>query len=336
MSGLASLIPSAYMITLFSQRLPHLLAGLLIGLILMAPRTSADPADQEFRQLLLADEHALGQIDRILANDSAFARQGAGMEEALIATKIRTLSAPVIKKYEAFLARHPNHVKGHLAYASFLGEFGREAEARPHLDEAIRLAPNDPVALNNAANYYGKNGPAVKAFEYYQKAIAVKPAESTYHRNCASVMLLYRPEAQAYFKLQNEQAVFVKALALYRQAQNLNADDFLLASDVAQTHYHIRPFPYRAAVDAWGRALKLTSTSTQTEGVMIHLARIHIRQKNFKEARVNLLEIIHPEFQEVKRKLLAEIPAEMKKFNHRTSKRRPISLYNLSTSPPSR
>lgn len=293
----------------------------------------AASVDNEFRELLLADENALQQIERIMASNSAFARAGAGLNEALMATKVRTVSDPVMEKYEAFLKRHPQHVRGHLAYASFLGEFGLDEKAYQHLDEAIRLAPDDPVALNNAANHYGRHGPAHKAFEYYEKAITAKPEESTYLRNCASVILLYRPEAKLFYSLPDEQAAFAKALAMYRRAEQLKPDDFLLASHIAQTHYHIRPFPYEAAVAAWEKALKLAGKQVEREGVLIHLARIHIQGKNFDAARSKLLSIELPELQDTRKKMLAGLPKAMEQMKFSPATKGP-PLFNITTAPP--
>jgi len=318
--------------TIISSIISKALIVALLPLAAVVSLSGAD-AEAEFRELLRADEDALEQIDRLMSSNAAFAREGAGLNQSLIATKVRTLSDPVIEKYETFLKRHPGHVKGHLAFASFLGEFGLSEKARRHLDEALRLAPDDPVALNNVANYYGEHGPATKAFEMYEKAIALRPNESTYYRNCASVILLYRPEARLFYQLPDEQAVFAKALALYRRARSLKPDDFLLASQLAQTLYHIRPFPYREAVEAWEATLKLARNPAEREGVLIHLARVHIREKKFDAARACLDGVRLPELQQTRKQLLADMPREMRPVSPGPASLGP-KLFNSSTAPP--
>lgn len=310
-----------------------LLGVLLVSNSWLPAAEGTDPADAAYRQVLLADEFALEQIDRLLASNDAFERQGAGLSDAIVKTKIRTLTDPVREKYNAFLKQYPKHVKGRLAYASFLGQFGLTDEAKPHLEEALRLAPNDPVALNNAANYYGANGPPQKAFELLQKAIALKPKEATYRRNLAGVMLMHRPEAKAYLAASTDQELFQRVAQLYRQALKLKPDDFLLATDFAQTHYQLIPFPYTDAVAAWETAFKLAPSRIEKEGVMIHLARIHIRAKKFPEARRNLNGISLPVFLETKSKLLADLPIAMKKIEFSTTTQ-PAPSFNLSTRPP--
>lgn len=314
-------------------------SGLLaVALVLLAhPVQSADAVDSTldaaYREVLLADEFALEQIDQLLASNEAFKSQGAGLNEAVVNTKVRTLTDPVREKYDAFLKKYPTHVKGRLAYASFLGQFGLHDEAKPHLETALRLAPNDPVALNNAANYFGAHGPVKKAFEYLQKAISLKPDESTYRRNLASVMLLHRTEAKTFLALKNDQELFERVAQLYRQALKLKPDDFLLATDYAQTHYQLNPFPYKNAVEAWEAAFELAPSRTEKEGIMIHLARIHIRGKNFPAARRNLNGISLPEFQRTKKEMLGKLPLTMQKIGFSTTTR-PAPSFNATTQPP--
>ncbi|MGB0582136.1 MAG: hypothetical protein ACPGVU_20775 [Limisphaerales bacterium] len=307
----------------------------LCGLML-ASAPGADPTTESaYRKVLLADEYALEQVDQLISSNEAFKRQGAGLNDAMINTKVRSLTDPVREKYDAFLKQHPKHVKGHLAYASFLGQFGLTDTAKPHLEEALRLAPNDPVALNNAANYYGANGPARKAFELLEKAISLKPNEATYRRNFASVLLTHRQAARAYLGVSTEQEIFARVSLHYRQALKLAPEDFLLATDFAQIHYQLRPFPYTNAVNAWEGAFNLAPSRLEKEGIMIHLARIHIQAKEYSEARRNLNGISRPEFQETKSKLLSNLPMAMKKIEFSTSTK-PAPKFNLSTQPPPR
>ena len=48
------------------------------------------------------------------------------------------------------------------------------------------------------ANYYGHNGPIEKAFEYYSKAISLKPTEALYYENFAATVYLFRRDAELF------------------------------------------------------------------------------------------------------------------------------------------
>lgn len=316
----------------------HLIRTLVLRAIatawLLLPATAlAADAEQEYQALLQQDEDAQRHVDRLIADNEAFSKEGAGLAPSLLNTKLRQLLDPVRDGYNTFLTRHPQHVKGHLAYASFLMEYGDQSAARTHLERAVALAPDDPVALNNLANFHGQSDTPEAAFPLYEGAIRVRPGEATYHRNCASVMILHRHAARKYYALADDQSVFARALEYYRKAAALAPKDFLLASSFAQAFYHLKPFPYASAAGAWEQALTLANTATERQGVMLHLARIHTDAKNYDEARRNLNSIQEPALLELKQQILARLPLQMEKIPFSTSTRAP-SLFNPSTAPP--
>ncbi|MBI3191650.1 MAG: tetratricopeptide repeat protein, partial [Pedosphaera parvula] len=81
-----------------------------------------------------------------------------------------------------------------------------------------------PAAWNNLANHYGHNGPATNAFVCYAKAIELAPRESVYYENFATTVYLFRRDATNFFGI-SEEAVFDKAMALYRKALHTDPND---------------------------------------------------------------------------------------------------------------
>jgi predicted Zn-dependent protease len=292
-----------------------------------------DPIGRELRALLLDDQTAQDRVDELIASNNAFKLEGAGLSNAIMATKIRQLIDPVREEYEKFLERNPRHVRAHLALASFLQEFGDQINAKVHMDTALQIAPNDPVALNNLGNYYGEFGPPAKAFEFYQRAAKAAPDQSMYLRNLASVMVVHNEAARAYFSLATDQDVVRRALIYFQEARTLNPSSFLLNSTLAQTYYQLKPLPYKEAVAAWEAAMMVAGTRMEKEGVMIHLARIHIQAKNFDAARYNLNGVSEPLMLDLKRELRAKIPRKMEPVSFSTSTA-PPTLFNLSSAPP--
>ena len=292
-----------------------------------------DPIGRELRSILIDDQNAQDRVDELIASNNAFKAEGAGLSDAIMATKVRQIIDPVREQYIAFLQRNPKHVRAHLALASFLQEFGDRENSKSHLDTALTLAPNDPVALNNLGNFHGEFGPPEKAFEYYQRASKAAPKQSMYYRNLASVMIIHPLESQSYFRIADKQGVLRRGIDLFKKAVSLNPDDFLLQSTLAQTYYQMRPFPYQEATNAWERALVLAGTRIEKEGVMIHLARIHIKEKNYDAARINLNGVKVEFMLDLKKELMAKIPKKMSPVSFSTSTAGP-GLFNLSTSPP--
>jgi tetratricopeptide (TPR) repeat protein len=231
-----------------------------------------DPVEREYLHLLEMDNAAQAEVDKWITDDQKFASAGAPSEQGTLRGKIRQRFEPVEKAYKDFLTRNASHTKARLAFGSFLSDTGREDDAKEQWEKARELDPKNPATWNNLANYYGHNSPVTKAFEYYEKAIALAPNESVYYHNFATTVYLFRTDATNYFKL-TEQQVFDKAVALYRKALSLDPDNFPLATDVAQTFYGIKPPRVKDAIEAWNQALKIAKDEIEKEGVHLHLAR---------------------------------------------------------------
>jgi len=112
----------------------------------------------------------------------------------------------------------------------------------------------------------------------------------------------FRKDAMAFYSI-NEQQVFDKSLALYRQAIQLAPDDFPLMTDYAQTYYGIRPLRTNDALVAWTNALKIAHDDNEREGVYLHLARIKMSAGRFAEARAHLNGVTNAAFAGLKHRL---------------------------------
>ena len=246
-----------------------------------------DPLEKELHSILVEDEKAQDEVDRWIKDNDKFAEQGAAISQASLAGKIQQRLSNVKELYEAHILKHPKHARALLAYASFLDDIGEEKASSEQAEKAREIDPTNPAAWNNLANYYGHRGPVKKAFEYYAKAIELNPSESVYYQNLATTVYLFRKDAREHYNI-DEQQVFTKALDLYETALKLDPTNFILASDLAQSYYGIRPPRYEAALEAWNHALKLARDDIERQGVQIHLARFKINMQRFDEAREHL------------------------------------------------
>lgn len=267
---------------------------------------SRDAVEKEYQDLLERDDAAQEEADRWIKDNQAFQAKGAGIGNALLTLKIEQRFEPVQKAYENFLQRHPDHMRGRLAYGSFLNDIGKEAEAVVQWDKAREIDPKNPAVWNNLANHYGHRGPVTNAFAYYEKAIELNSKEAVYYQNFATTVFLYRKDAMEYYKI-NEQQVFDKALELYHKALKLDPQNFVLANDLAQSYYGIRPARPADALEAWRQALKLAKDDLQREGVYIHLARHEITMNQFSEARQHIDSVTNQNYTEIKQRLLKNL-----------------------------
>jgi tetratricopeptide (TPR) repeat protein len=203
-----------------------------------------------------------------------------------------------------------------LAYGGFLSDIGEETDALRQWDKARELDPGNPVSWNNLANYYGHNGPITNAFTCYARAIELKPGEALYYQNFATTVFLFRKDAMAFFHL-TEPQVFEKAIGLYRQARLRDPENFLLATDLAQSFVAIKPPKTGdAAADrkaeqqvadealaAWRDAMTLAPDENARQGVHVHILRWQINSGRFGEAHASLGLLTNAAFASTKRAL---------------------------------
>ncbi len=264
-----------------------------------------DPVEQELQKLLEMDDVAQDEVERWIRESDATGDR-ATIKDAALSLRMEQRVAPVRRAYEDFLQRHGTHARAQLAFASFLMEIGRDAEALPHLEKARDLEPQNAAAWNNLANYYGYHGPATNAFLCYQKAIELNPKMAIYLQNYASLLYLFRVDAMETFGV-DEQAICRQALDLYRKAQALNPKDFVLANDLAQVYYAVKPPRHEEAIKAWENALSLARDPLQREGIFIHLARIKMAMGLKAEARDQLNQVKGVVYDSLKQALLDEL-----------------------------
>jgi len=288
---------------------------LVAGTNVAAPKSTAsaaapdpnDPVEKEYQKLLADDDAAQEEADKLIQDNQKFTDKGAGLSPVELARHIRDRFEPVREAYEAFLKRHPDHVRARVAYASFLGDIHDEDGAQEQLEKALPLDTNNPAVYNNLANIYGHHGPVKKAFEYYAKAVELNPLEPVYYQNFGTTVYLFRTDAKEYYGI-TEQQVFDKALELYRKATKLAPEDFPLASDVAQTYYGIQPHRTEEALLAWTNALNIAHDEIEREGIYIHLARIKFQWAGrLAEARAHLNAVTNEMYADLKKRVLRNL-----------------------------
>lgn len=279
-----------------------------------------DPVDAEYHRLMEADDAAQAEVDAWIKENNQFAAKGAGVEPAVLNARIDKRFAAVRKGYEDFIEKHPKHAGALLAYGSFLNDIGEEEKAFDYWERARLADPKNPAAWNNLANWFGHNSPVLKSFEYYEKAIELEPAESVYWHNLGLTTSLFRSDATNYYKVSLQQ-VFDKAMNFYRKAVELDPDNFLLATDYAQSYYGFDPPKtgdaeadrkaylrhWNEALKAWKAALPKARDDIERQGVYIHFARVQINSGQFEEARRNLNNITNGMFLTTKSNLFKKM-----------------------------
>ncbi len=281
---------------------------------------NSDPVDAEYHKLMEADDVAQAEVDEWIKENNAFAAKGAAVDAATLNARIEKRFAPVRKGYEDFIAKNPKHAGALLAYGNFLNDIADEQKAFEYWERARVVDPKNPAAWNQLANWYGHNSPVSKSFEYYEKAIELEPDESVYWHNLGLTTYLFRRDATNYYKV-DLQKVFEKAMGFYRKAIELDPNNFLLATDYAQSYYGFIPQKsgdaeadkkaelrhWDEALKAWKIALDQAKDENERQGVYVHFARIQINAGRLDEARRHLDSVTNGMFSTTKSNLFKKI-----------------------------
>jgi tetratricopeptide (TPR) repeat protein len=259
-----------------------------------------DPAERELHNLMLGDDAAMDEVNQWISTNSVPHSDTNGV--ALFNQKILARFDVVKHNYDIFLRNHPDSARGYLAYGSFLNDIGDEDGAEVQYKNSRQLDPKNPAVWNQLANYYGEHGELTNAFAGYTEAIRLDPAEPVYYQNFATTVYLYRKDAREFYGI-NEQQVFDKALGLYRQAMKLAPDNLVLATDLAESYYGIRPMRTNDALASWTNCLNICKDENEREGVLLHLARVKIATGFFDEAQAHLDTVTNTAFTDLKTRL---------------------------------
>lgn len=287
------------------------------GAVAIASAPSTPAADRELTRLMAEDDAAQAEIDGWIKEDLAFKAQGAGQVPAALNARIDQRIDPVIKSYEDFVRRYPEHVRGRLAYGTLLNDLGREEDAYLHFERARQLDPKSAAAWNNLGNYYSHKRLIRKALEAFSKAAELNPDTALYQQNLATCVFMFRAEAKQYFQWSDDQQVLRRALEHFKRARKLDPQNFALATDLAQVYYHLRPEPGSSsaetearqekltdeALGAWREALRLAHDDLEREGVLIHMARVCVEASRFAQATEYLGAVKDPRYDSLRQEL---------------------------------
>jgi len=260
----------------------------------------ADPVESQLRQLMITDDVVLDEVNDWIHTNTIPHTNTVAL--TALNDRIHQELGAQRKRYEHFLEEHPNSARGYLAYGTFLNDIGEEEDGKTAYENSLQLDPKNPAVWNNLANYYGEFSPVTNAFKDYAEAIRLNPQEPVYYRNFATTVYLFRKDAREYYHL-NEGQVFDKALDLYRQAIRLDTNNFVLATDYAESYYGIKPLRTNDALVAWTNALNTAHTEFEREGVEIHLARVKLAAGYYAEARAHLATVTNSSYLDIKNHL---------------------------------
>jgi len=172
----------------------------------------------------------------------------------------------------------------------------------PFEDDISNYTPKQAAEYwNDWGTEYSRTGPMTNMFVCYLNAVRLMPHESTYHRNLATSLFMYRKDAKDFFGV-DEAQVFSMSLREYRKARILEPDNFELAKELALAHYAIRPFRADEALAEWDRVLALaeTKSAVDIEEVYLNLGRVNYMAARYAEAQKWLSKVKSPGHEDIR------------------------------------
>jgi tetratricopeptide (TPR) repeat protein len=260
----------------------------------------------EFDKIESADDAAQTEVDKWVRQNNGLKSAGRAVSQDDMERRITERFEPVRQAYDDFVRQHPDYARARLGYGNFLNDRQDERGAQVQWERALELDLTNAAIYNSLANRYTEVGPINKAFEYFSKAIELRPAEAAYYHNFGDGLYVQRKRAAVYYGI-TEQQVYNKVVMLYSNALRLDPRNFAYAWDLAQTYYSFKPLPFETSLVAWTNAFKLAPEEVDREEVLVHLARVEMLAGRFAEARDQLSTVTNEACLKAKTSLLHNI-----------------------------
>lgn len=181
-----------------------------------------DPAYADALGLLARARLQAGDLEGArLAADAALLVAPTHFDATFVLQALSAQGRRSLAELRAAAEQAPEDAAAHLALGSYLLELGRPAEARPHLERATQLDPQNVDALRRWGQALAALGREDKAIDVFRRALALQPDDWTTHTNLSSLLAGRDPDS---------------ALAHARRAYELQPNDLRTHTNLAELH----------------------------------------------------------------------------------------------------
>jgi tetratricopeptide (TPR) repeat protein len=186
-------------------------------------------------------------------------------------------------------------------HGNFLFAANRYQQAFAKWRAAEKLDGNNAEVCEHLGACWLSNGDTRRAAGYFERAVALAPGDASLHFALGNELYLFRHDLTT--PAQPETAVVNRALTELRKASELDPINAEYAMGYADTFYSIPVANWPEALRAWQHYYDI---STDKDMASINLARVSLQMKDAAGARRYLGMVHAPDFQGLKRKLMAK------------------------------
>lgn len=245
-----------------------------------------DPVDRELRRRIASHKREIERMESWLTEPGPFGLyiQNDGRVNPDYDEEIERGVARMRALYEDFIARHPDHASGRIAYGDFLEEIDEFPDATEQWEAAMKLDPQLPAAWQRQSRIALGNNDFSATLASYAQAIELDPKNWDYHYHVAALVFSNLDKAAAHYEEEPRQSAD-RAISHYRQALTYNPSNFQLASELAFAYANMAPPNYEQSMATWEYSQRYARDITDLEGVYLSMAQVSIDSKQFDAAR---------------------------------------------------
>jgi len=198
-------------------------------------------------------------------------------------------------------AKYPHSAAVRDAHGDYLWSAERKQEAFTQWQEAEKLDGNNADICLHLGSCWLENGDTQRATGYFERAAALAPRDALLHFHLGNDLYLFRHQLAT--PREPETAVVDRALGELRTAAELEPLNAEYARGYADTFYSIPVAKWPDALKAWQHFYEISEDKNLAS---INLARVSLQMKDRAAARMYLDQVTRPDFQGLKRKLMAQ------------------------------
>jgi cytochrome c-type biogenesis protein CcmH/NrfG len=214
----------------------------------------------------------------------------------------------LVQSYRAYLTEQPNDVSALILYGKLLRRVELYDEAFTAFLKADSLDPKLAVVKQQIGTHLAEQNKGRAALPFYLTAIELEPKTALYHFSLGQLLHQFRDDYVSE-KVFTANALEREMLKAYRQAVNLEPENFAYTMRLGEAYYDMSSPDWRAALLQWNKALKNFGEMEplRAEIINLHRANVLVKLGRLEEAQALTDAITHPNLQHSKQKVLDSI-----------------------------